>query len=77
MTDFRDKIHIENALCVRQTDRAILVRIPTDDGEEEHWIPSSQVDDDSEVYGMDDGGTLVISEWFAIWRSIISKEGIS
>lgn len=68
MTDFRDKVSIDDVVVVRETPKALLVRF--DDGEE-RWIPQSQVDDDSEVYKDGDEGTIIISEWWA------SKEGIS
>ena len=68
MPDFHDKIRIDNVLVVRETAKALLVRLA--DGEE-RWVPQSQIDDDSEVYGDGDEGTLIISEWWA------SKEGIS
>jgi len=52
--------------CLKETPLAILVLIAG----EEHWIPKSQVDDDSEVWKEGDEGTLVITEWFA------TKEGL-
>jgi len=54
-------VRIEGVECLRETDKAILVDIEGD----EHWIPISQVDDDSEVYSRGDIGDLVISEWIA------------
>lgn len=33
--------------------------------EEEHWIPRSQIDDDSEVYEVGHSGELVVSQWIA------------
>ena len=61
MLEFKTKFSIEDVLCLRQTDKAILVIV---DGEEE-WVPQSQVDDDSEVWQEGDEGTLVVSGWFA------------
>lgn len=56
-------IRIPDVVCIRATDAAMLCFID----EDEHWIPKSQVDDDSEVFDDDDNstGTLVISEWIA------------
>lgn len=34
------------------------------DGTEE-WVPTSLINDDSEVYQVGDEGTLVVPEWFA------------
>jgi hypothetical protein len=47
--------------CRAETDKAILCVI---DGEE-HWIPKSHVDDDSEVYAKGHEGTLIVTEWIA------------
>lgn len=59
-------VTIEDVKCTKETDKALLVEIEG----EEHWIPKSMVDDDSEVYSVGDEGQLVISEWFA------KKEGL-
>lgn len=56
-------MEIYNAKCTAETAKAILVE--ADGFDEPTWIPQSQIDDDSEVYGKGDEGTLVISEWFA------------
>lgn len=66
MTDFKDRRHIERAKAIRETPSALLVVI---DGVK-HWIPQSQIDDDSEVYKVGDEGKLVVSSWFA------AKEGL-
>ena len=55
---------IEDARCVHQTEEAILVEAP-DFGDEQVWIPQSQVTEDSEVYAIRTEGTLVVSDWFA------------
>lgn len=54
---------IEDARCIRQTEKAILVDAPELD--EPEWIPQSQVDADSEVYKFMDEGVLIVSDWFA------------
>lgn len=64
--DDADDVVVVRAVCIRQTDRAILVRI----GPRELWVPQSQVHDDSEVYQLGDDGKLVVKAWFA------RKEGI-
>lgn len=51
----------KDVVCKRQTPKAILVVIKG----AEHWIPQSQIDDDSEVYKDGDTGTLIIKSWFA------------
>lgn len=54
---------IENARCIRETEKAILVEAP--DFDEPTWIPQSQVDDDSDVYKVGTSGTLIVSDWWA------------
>ena len=57
------------ATPLRQTDKALLVRLESD--LEEHWIPQSVISDDSECYSMLSGpGTLIVQRWFA------EKEGL-
>jgi hypothetical protein len=67
MPDFKDKATFVNAVCTRDTDKAILVEIDGD----EFWIPQSHVDDDSEVYEEGQRGTLVISQWIAEQKGIV------
>lgn len=55
----------QNAVCTKQTYKAILVEAPEMNDGEEIWIPKSVVDDNSEVYEEDTEGTLIIKEWFA------------
>lgn len=59
-------MHIERtfeiaAIVIIETDRAILVDV----GDDEQWIPKSQIHDDSEVYESGNAGTLIVSEWIA------------
>ena len=55
------EVTIDNVFVKAETDRAILCDIDGD----EHWIPKSQISDDSEVYQDGDEGDLVITEWLA------------
>lgn len=58
----RDRcVELEGVSVQRETESAILCDI---DGEE-HWIPKSQIHDDSEVYKADTEGTLIVSLWIA------------
>lgn len=57
----KDPVSIDNVECTRETAAAILCAI---DGRQ-HWIPKSQIDEESEVNGEGDEGTLVISRWLA------------
>jgi len=61
-----DWAEFEDAECIKETDKAILVTIDGD----EYWIPSSLVSDDSEVWKEGDTGTLVIPQWLAEERGL-------
>jgi len=63
-----DKVEFLNTVCIKGTEKALLIRFET--GEEE-WIPQSQIDDDSEVYAEGDEGTLIIPEWIATERGLV------
>lgn len=56
-------VRFDDVSVVRETDAALLCEIEG----QEHWIPKSQIHDDSEVYDGDSNstGTLVVSEWIA------------
>lgn len=59
-----------NVTAIKETDKALLCRIKG----EEHWIPKSQITDDSEVYtDQEDGnqGTLVLTEWIAKQKGLV------
>lgn len=67
--------YIEVEEVIRDSDKAILVRVSEDektviaaedcDRTREVWIPKSQIHEDSEVSEVGDVGTLVVNEWFA------------
>lgn len=61
-----DTASFDDVVCLRSTDKAILVDIDGD----EHWIPQSQVHEDSEVYRQGQTGTLVITQWIAKQRGL-------
>lgn len=70
MTDFQrdeDTCRFEDVFCLRATDKAIQVVID----DQTHWIPQSQVHDDSEVYRVGQRGTLVITQWIAQQRGLV------
>ena len=64
---FENVVEFENVKATGATEKAVLCEI---DGEE-HWIPRSQIDDDSEVYEKGHEGTLVITEWLATQKGLI------
>jgi pectate lyase len=59
--EYGEVVTFEDVLCMAETEDAILVEIEGED----IWIPKSQVDDDSEVYGKGHDGRLVITAWIA------------
>lgn len=69
MPSFPNKAKFPNSKVLSATDKALLIEI---DGEE-HWIPHSQIDDDSEVYDNKGNaeGTLVISSWIAQQKKLV------
>lgn len=71
-SDDKPPVTFKDATCVKETDKALLVRIPEDD-DKEHWIPKSQIHDDSEVYDGEDNahGKLVITHWIAEQRGLV------
>jgi hypothetical protein len=72
MSENRNKVELEDCLCINASKLAIQVEIG--DGPktgEVLWIPNSQVDDDSEVWKKGDKGTLIVSEWIAEQKGLI------
>lgn len=67
MADHRNKARFDGVRCIRETDAALLVVI---DGQQ-HWMPKSHVDDDSEVYAEGHDGELVVSEWIAVEKGLV------
>lgn len=61
------KFRIEDVVVIKETEKALLVKIE----DENHWIPQSQIDDDSEVWKLGDEGVLVISEWLAEQKGLL------
>jgi hypothetical protein len=64
MTD--ETAEFDRCFCTAETAKAILVRC----GDEQAWIPKSQVHEDSEVYAKDTNGKLIVTLWWA------EKEGL-
>lgn len=67
MGTFREMVEIEVELVTAETDKAILCLV---DGRE-HWIPKSQIDEESLVKSKGDDGKLVIPEWLAIDKNLV------
>ena len=62
--------YVVEATAFAETNDAIKVR--TEHGV--HWIPKSQIDDDSEVYEKGHEGKLVITRWLAKQKGWIDDE---
>ena len=69
MPDFKQKAEFENVTAIKKTDKALLREI---DGKQ-HWIPASQIDDDSEVFDdtSNSQGKLVVSEYIAVQKGLV------
>jgi hypothetical protein len=67
MRDDDEGLTINGCTAIHETDRAVLVSIPTVG---DTWIPKSQIVDGSEVNAEGDEGALMITKWFA------RKEGL-
>lgn len=59
-------VSILEVQCLGESAKAILVAVNGD----EHWIPKTQVHDDSDVFAKGHTGKLVISKWIAIQREL-------
>lgn len=74
MPKFADRIDIAGCETVRDTEKAILVKIPRHEGEV--WIPRSQIDDQSHVGHLPGIGELLISKWIAEQKGLVcTKDG--
>ena len=56
----REVAEFEGAVAIKETAKALLCRI----NGTEHWVPKSQIDDDSEVYEEGGEGKLVVNMWW-------------
>jgi len=57
-------VRIEDVECLAETDRAILCRSESWDGEKV-WVPKSVLGEETEVGEKGDEGVLVVARWFA------------
>lgn len=67
--------HVQvSAELLRATPKAILVKLTK--SEEEHWIPDTQIHDDSDLWRKADVGTvgnLVVTSWCAITKGFANE----
>ena len=61
-------VSFKRVVCIRESAKAILCVGPTG---KPRWIPSSVVHEDSEVFALNQRGTLVVKRWWA------EKEGLA
>ena len=57
----------DDVVVKKETEAAILCEIEG----ELHWLPKSQICEDSEVTGEGDEGTLVITQWIAQQKGLL------
>ena len=57
-------VALDEAICTRETDRAILVG-DLNDEHDARWIPKSQIHKNSEVWKEAQTGRVIVSSWFA------------
>lgn len=62
--DIQDVIVLHETKPGEANQGALLCKAPVW-GDEEIWIPKSQITDDSEVYKSGTSGELIVTEWFA------------
>ncbi len=66
----RATVTFKGAQCLDETDKALRVRLRQGI---EVWMPKSQIDDDSEVYGVDPDeayGKLIVTLWISEQKKI-------
>jgi hypothetical protein len=63
----KETVEFKDVRVKAATDKALLCVID----DEEHWIPLSQIDDDSEVYQAGTEGTLIVTEWIAKQKGLV------
>jgi hypothetical protein len=57
---------VDGCKCAQETAKALLIVV---DGKQ-HWIPKSQIGPDSEVFKVNDEGTLSLAEWLAVEKGL-------
>lgn len=62
-----ETVEFTNVAAKRETDLAILCEIDGD----EIWIPKSQIAAESDVQGVHDDGTLIVTRWIAEEKGLV------
>lgn len=68
-------VSVSGVVCLKQTDRALMVRIPG--MKEPIWIPTSHVIKDGEVQGDGDVGILKVTAWIAAQKGLNGQTVLS
>jgi len=60
-----EPLDLGEGYVTRSTDKALLVMLDSD--KKEHWVPLSQIHDDSEIYNHTTAatGNLIVKAWWA------------
>lgn len=66
--NFAERADFPRASCQGETDKALLIHFDTG---EQHWMPKSQIDDDSEVFERGHFGTFICSQWIAEQKGLV------
>lgn len=64
-------VEFDDVECIRETEKASLMFIDSSP----EWIPKSHISEDSEVWKTGQKGKLIISEWIAIQKNLVSSSG--
>lgn len=70
MKTLKPYVLLEDVECIRETDAALLCVI---DGAE-HWLPRSQLHDQSEIQREGDSGSITITAWLAETKGLEGEE---
>lgn len=70
--DPKDTTEIQDAVCMRETDAALMVRI----GKQDIWFPKTHIKKTSQIQGDGDCGVLAVSTWIAKEKKLLSTTPI-
>jgi hypothetical protein len=70
ITDYDDKnVILKGVKVLKETEKALLVE--SKETGEEHWMPKSQIHDDSDVFQDEDEGDMIVSKWLANEKNLL------
>jgi hypothetical protein len=68
MRRFSKTIAFDKTCCIGESDKGLLVLF--ENTAEQHWLPKSQISDDSQIQHRGDEGTLLVSDWIAQQKNL-------